>query len=299
MSYYKPSGKFNPILLIPGLLVGILLTIALAYLYILLGSWISFIIVKLILLLLGLFVVLEITKLSNRIAKNRNKLISFFLVFVFSSTLLYFSWVFFVVIELKRGFLESFQNLDDYVLLLFNFQEYQVRTPLAWFADSNGAQASGLETYVVLGLESLLLFLGPIILFKIADFDAMLYCEKCNVWTRKIKTLTKEWSKDFTTEQVEEMIVKEDLSELLNLPDVNIDFKISIKIFTINLYCCPKCKEMNYIKIEKSDTKKSESKEKERTIKEIMKSKDSNLLLNYYRIDSKKLLHDINSYKPS
>lgn len=281
MSYYKPSGKFNLILTIPGVLVGVLLSIALAYLYILLGSWISFIIVKFCLLAGAIYMTLEITKLSNRIAKNRNKLITYFSVFVFSLTLLYFSWFFFVVLELEQTFSQTFYGLWHYVELLLNMQEYEVTTPLEWFTETVKGPVSPWETYVILGGESLILAFGGIIAVKINQFDTMLFCENCNVWAKKCKTIKKKYNRVFTTPQLEKMVDDKDLSPILSLPDANVEKKIAYLIYEINQYCCPNCNETNFIKIKRDNTKLTKD-----------KTHKTEVLLNYYKLEDANLLDD-------
>lgn len=277
MSYYKPSGKFNPVLIIPGLFTGIVCTAALAYLYILLGSWIPFILVKLVLLLITIYVTLEITKLSNRIARNRNLLITYATALIFSMTLVYFSWFFFVVLELKQSFGQAFHDLWHYVQLLFSLQEYSVTTPIGWFTDSRGAEVSNWETYVVLGGESLLLLLGPLVALKVDGLDTMLYCEHCNRWAKKWKTIKKKYDVAFTTEQLEEMIRRKDLSPLLNLPDAHVENKIMFEVYEITLYRCSHCDDTYYLRIKRDNTKLSGKSDNK-----------SEVLLNYYKLEDTK-----------
>jgi len=282
MSYYKPSGKFNPVLTALGVSIGVLLTIALAYLYVQLGSWVSFIILKFCLLAITIYGTLEITKLSNWIARSRNQFITYFSAFVFSFVLLYFSWFFFVVIELEQDFVTTFSELWNYVELLFAAQEYEVSTPISWFTDTNGARVSNWETYLVLGGESLLLILGSILALKIDHFDTMIFCESCNNWSKNTKTIHKKCDVAFTTAQLEQMIDNGDISPLLSLTDVNIDNKILFEIYEVKLYGCKNCNENNYIKISRVNTKLSSK-----------NANKSEVLLNYYKIENNELLAEL------
>jgi len=288
MSYYKSSGKFNLGLLIPAIFIGVALTILVAYLYILLGHWISFIILKLLFLLGSVYGVLEITKLSNRIAKNRNQLISYLLTFLFSIILLYFSWFFYVVIELKQLPTRAFHNLWDYVELVLVVQDYTISNPIDWIIDTDVRPENHWITYLVLGGESIALLFGPFISMKFEYFDTMIYCEECNTWAKKWKTIKKQCNKPYTTKQLKEMIDKEDLSLLLGLPDANISNKIIVNIYEISLYRCDQCNQTNYIKIRHNNTSRTGNRNK---------SIKPTVLLNYYKIKKGKLMEDLDQIK--
>ena len=203
MNYYKISGKTDVSRFPLGLLTGVGLSVIVAFLYIWLGSLLSFIIVKILLLTGAVYTVLQIVKLANRISKNRNQNITRLFILVNSLTLLYCSWVFFVVLVLGRNISDAVPHLFDYVKLLFNFQVYEVTTPMSWFRDTNGAVASGWETYVVLGGEAFLLAFGPLIGSKIDHFDNMVFCENCNQWIKRTARINKEFTKPFSKAQLE------------------------------------------------------------------------------------------------
>lgn len=272
MSYYQPSGKFSAGRIPLGLLTGILLSTALAFIYVWLGHLIPFIIVKAILLAASLFVLLEIVKLCNRVSLNRNRYVTLFYVLINSITLLIFSWAFFIVFELGRGFIDALVNLPVYVKLVLLFQEYQVSSPVRWFIKAPGANVSGWETYVVLGAEALLLLFGSFIAIKTDHFDRMLFCESCNRWVSKKKVIKKEYLKEFTREELEAMLKKGDLSELMALPDSPENSK---RFYEIRLYECDGCKSSGYIQIKmqhQSFSTKNENKYE--------------VLIDYYLMDS-------------
>ena len=250
MNYYKISGKTDVSRFPLGLLTGVGLSVIVAFLYIWLGSLLSFIIVKILLLTGAVYTVLQIVKLANRISKNRNQNITRLFILVNSLTLLYCSWVFFVVLVLGRNISDAVPHLFDYVKLLFNFQVYEVTTPMSWFRDTNGAVASGWETYVVLGGEAFLLAFGPLIGSKIDHFDNMVFCENCNQWIKRTARINKEFTKPFSKAQLEKMIIEGDLSELMDLPDSPQNSKL---FYEINLYQCQSCSSSNFIRIRKRD----------------------------------------------
>ncbi|GEM_PF-7134627 len=254
MSYYQSSGKFNLVGLLLGGFTAIVLSAALAYLYVQVGAWISFIIVKFALLGISIYAVLEILKLSSRVAKNRNKAVSYFLITLCALSLTYFSWFFFIVIELGQSFSEAFTDFFVYIQLVFEAQAYTVGTPMNWFTGRSGREISDWETYVILGIESLALLIGPIIAQRYDHLDTLLFCESCNKWIKNVKTIRKDYTRVFDRQELEKMLETEDLSELMELPGVDIDKNIKYTVYEIKLYECQNCPSKRYIKIKIDNT---------------------------------------------